>query len=213
MFKDRVPELVQQNENTSRFLDVLDGMQSFKTEILSKAIRVNNYGVTTNKKWILKRLNDYGIDVPMELPLEVLIQVLLNADTLCRTRGSKIGIEFYCSVFSLGEVEVNDEDFYNQPKLLLLDSLEQGYIAEDTEKPNFCLCSSNDDFNGSVEISISISSKYFNGSYPDEAEVIQKFINDTLPNQLGFSPNKTINVSFDTNTDFYFHKLLNPYFV
>ena len=44
-------------------------------------------------------------------------------------------------------------------------------------------------------------------------DIIVSTIKKALPSWLGFSPNKTINITTNTASSYYFHPLLNPYFV
>lgn len=195
-------------------MDVLDNLHKYKQEVIGEALRTNNAGVLMDPKWLLKRLGEFGIyDLPLNYPLQSIRQLLLNVDTVCGTRGSKIGIELYCSVLSLGEVTLDDSGFYNDPKALLLDSLTQGFITQDNSKPIFHVVSDNSIINPLATMSITIKSKFFNGEHPTESQLIQDYLKSTINNQLGFSPNKTVTFVFQNNSDFYFHKLLNPYFV
>lgn len=195
-------------------MSVLDALQEFKTEIIAGSLRVDNYAVLMDKKWLLKKLDEFGVtDLPLEYPIQIMRQYLLNVDTVCRTRGSKMGIEFYCSLLSFGEVTVDDSDFYAETKLLLLDSEIQGYITEDNSKNKYHLCDDSNNLSYEVALDISIKSKYFNGQYPKESEIIKSYLEKTIDRQLGFSPNKTVNFTYNSRSDFYFHELLNPYFV
>lgn len=214
LFSTSIPEKLQEHPNVSAFMSVLDALQDFKTEILAGSFRVDNSAVLMNKKWLLKKLEEFGImNIPLDYPIQIIRQYLLNADIVCRTRGSKIGIELYCSLLSFGEVEVDDTAFYNEPTLLLLDSTSQGFITEDNSKNKFYLCEDSEAINQKVVLNISIKSKYFNGNYPNEAKLIKAYIESTIDRQLGFSPSKEVNISYQTGSDFYFHELLNPYFV
>lgn len=213
-FSTSVPEKLQEHPNVSAFLSVLDALQDFKSEILAESFRVDNAAVLMDKKWLLKKLEEFGIsDVPLDYPIQIIRQYLLNADTVCRTRGSKIGIELYCSLLSFGEVEVDDSKFYTESSLLLLDSTLQGFIMEDNSEEKFYLCGDSELINPKVTLTIKIKSKYFNGNYPNEAKLIKSYIESTIDRQLGFNPSKEVDISYEGRSDFYFHKLLNPYFV
>lgn len=212
-FKDYIPEEVLESGDADKFLNVMDGVQELKTEIISESLRVNNNAVNLNRKWITKRLIDCGLSiVPVELPLAILLQVLLNVDTIFRTRGSKIGVELFCSIFSLGRVTVDDSKFYADPTTLLLDSKVQGYIVDDSTDIKYGLVDDNANINPAVSIKIAIESKYFNGSFATEAALIKNFISTNLPDFLGFSPNKTITYTYTSRDSLYYHSLLNPYF-
>lgn len=214
LFSDTIPEKLKEYPYVSAFMGVLDSLQNFKHEILASALRSNNSGILMDKKWLLKKLSDFGVtNFPVDFPIQIIRQYLLNVDTVCRTRGSKIGVELYCSLLSLGEVSINDEDFYALSDLLILDSNIQGFITGDNSNPYFYLCGDNESINKQITLDITIKSKYFNGDYPYEANLIKSYIESTINDQLGFSPNKKVNFTYQERDDFYFHKLLNPYFV
>lgn len=212
--KDLFPDRLQEFSNPNNFAEVMDSLQQYKQEIVSESLRVYNPALLTDKKWLLKRLSDYGItDMPIELPLIIIQQYLLNSDVIFRTRGSKIGIELYCSVLSLGEVTVDDSDFYYFPKNLVLSSTVQGFITDNNEGDQFHLVGDTDILDNVSSLVITIKSKYFNGNYPDEAKYIQQYLKDSINANIGFATKKDVTFVFESNTEFYFHKLLNPYFV
>lgn len=213
-FKDVLPDSLQEYPNVSQFMDVLDALQDSKQEIIAESLRSNNAGVLMDSKWLLKKLEEFGVtDLPVEYPVQLLWQLLLNINTVCSTRGSKKGIELYCSILSFGEVTVDDSAFYTEPKILLLDSLIQGFITADNSKLPFCLVEDNSYINPKVTLKITIKSRYFNGNYPTEATLIKNYLESSIDKQLGFSPNKEVKFTYQTRSAFYFHELLNPYFV
>lgn len=194
-------------------MDVLDALQNFKTEVIADSLRVDNTAVLMDRKWLIKKLEEYGVtDLPLAYPIQILRQYLLNVDTVCRTRGSKIGIELYCSLLSLGEVTVDDKDFYSDSNVLLLDSITNGYITEDNKSDKLYLTGDSSVFDVTTTLRITIKSKYFNGNYPTEASLIQNFLKSSIKRNLGFSKANVI-FTFASRNDFYFHKLLNQYFV
>lgn len=214
LFSTSIPDKLQEHPNVSAFMSVLDALQDFKTEIIAGSLRVDNSAVLMDRKWLLKKLEEFGVtDMPLEYPIQIMRQYLLNVDTVCRTRGSKKGIELYCSLLSFGEVTVDDSNFYKDTKLLLLDSTVQGHITEDNSNPHFFICEDNSVIEPSVTLTITIKSKYFNGQYPKESKVIKSYIEGTIGRNVGFSPNKKITFKYQSRSNFYFHNLLNPYFV
>ena len=214
LFSTSIPDKLQEYPNVSAFVSVLDALQNFKTEIIAESLRVDNAAVLMDKKWLLKKLDELGVsDLPLGYPIQIMQQYLLNADTVCRTRGSKIGIELYCSLLSLGEVTVDDSEFYAETSLLILDSTTQGFITEDNSVNRFYLCGDSEDINQKVTLSITIKSRYFNGQYPNEANIIKSYIESTIGNQLGFSPDREVNFTYQSRPEFYFHGLLNSYFI
>ena len=214
LFSTSIPDKLQEYPNASAFMSVLDALQDFKTEIIAGSFRVDNSAVLMDRKWLLKKLDEFGVtDMPLDYPIQIMRQYLLNVDTVCRTRGSKKGIELYCSLLSFGEVTVDDSNFYKEAILLLLDSTSQGFITEDSSKNKYHLCENSDTINQTVTLTITIKSRYFNGQYPDEAKVIKSYLENTIGNQLGFSPDKKVTFKYQSRSEFYFHNLLNPYFV
>lgn len=214
LFSTSIPDKLQEHPNTLAFSNLMDELQDFKTEIISEALRVDNYAVLMDSKWLLRKLEEFGIsDLPLAYPVRIIQQYLLNVDTVCRTRGSKIGLELYCSLLSLGSVTFNDDEFYAASRLLLLDSETQGFITDDTNKKKFYLSSSTVDFDQASFLTITINSVYFNGEHPNEAELIKSYIENTIESRLGFSPGKVVTFNYGPATKFYFHKLLNPYFI
>lgn len=213
-FRENIPNIVSEHSNTSAFIDVLDGLNDYKTSIISEYIRSCNPALLTDKKWLIKNLSDYGItNIPLELPTNILIQMLLNADVICRTRGSKIGLELYCSVLSLGQVTIDDSEFYSAPEFITLDSNIQGFVTEDTDHSTLYIVDDTNIAEPEGILNVTISSKYFGGTtYAEEAEVIKTFIETTLPKHIGFSPRTTINYTYTLRSAFYYHELLNPYF-
>ena len=213
-FSRSIPDKLQEHPNVSAFMQVLDGLQNFKTEIIAKSLRVDNFAVLTDRKWLLKKLEEFGVTgVPINYPIEIIRQYLLNVGTICNTRGSKIGVELYCSLLSLGEVTIDDSRFYKETEVLLLDSPLQGFITEDNSNDRFFICEDTNDLKPLVNLTVTIRSRYFNGDHPSEAELIKSHIESTIGNQLGFSPNKEITFNYQPNSEFHYHKLLNPYFV
>lgn len=212
LFSDSIPEKVKSYPNVTAFMDVLDELQNFKTEIIADSLRVDNSAVLMDRKWLLKKLAEYGVtDIPLNYPIQIIRQYLLNVDTICRTRGSKIGLELYVSLLSLGEVTIDDSYFYKDSNVLLLDSVSNGFITESSSN-KFYLMDDNNDLNKKSSLRIIIKSKFFNGQYPDEAKLIKNYIISSLKRNLGFS-NYLLTLQYIKNSEFYFHKLLNPYFV
>ena len=213
LFSTSIPDKLREHPNVSAFMDVLDALQNFKTEVIADSLRVDNTAVLMDRKWLIKKLEEYGVtDLPLSYPIQILRQYLLNVDTVCRTRGSKIEIELYCSLLSLGEATVDDKDFYSDSNVLLLDSVTNGYITEDNNSDKFYLTGDSSVFDVTTTLRITIKSKYFNGNYPTVALLIQNFLKSSIKRNLGFSKANVI-FTFASRNDFYFHKLLNQYFV
>ena len=212
-FSNNVPDVILENPSTAAFMSVLDKLQEYKSEIVSSAIRGNNYAMLNSKKWIVKYLSNYGIEgLPLDLPLAVMQQLLLNVGTLFSTRGSKIGLEFFCSLLSLGEVTVDDSKVYVEPSIIMLDSLLQGYIRDNSTDSPLYIMDDNSLLNPRTSLRVAVKSKFFNDSYPTEERAIKEYILKNIRNWLGFS-DITVHAGFLPRKDFYFHRLLNKYFV
>ena len=98
LFSTSIPDKLREHPNVSAFMDVLDALQNFKTEVIADSLRVDNAAILMDRKWLIKKLEEYGVtDLPLNYPIQILRQYLLNVDNVCRTRGSKIGIELYYS--------------------------------------------------------------------------------------------------------------------
>ena len=157
-FKSNIPEQVLAHPKARKFVSVMDGVNEVKSDIIFTSLRAYNPALLLDKNWLLKRLGDYGVDfIPMEFPLPVIQQFLLNADIILGTRGSKKGVELFLSVMTLGTVSVNFNSFYADPQVLLLNSLIQGHIVGDTTDPKFYLIGNSDIINPAVTFSATIT--------------------------------------------------------
>jgi hypothetical protein len=82
-FKSNIPEQVLAHPNTRKFVSVMDGVNEVKSDIIFTSLRAYNPALLLDKNWLLKRLGDYGVDfIPMEFPLPVIQQFLLNAEAI-----------------------------------------------------------------------------------------------------------------------------------
>lgn len=212
LFSDRIPSRLSEYPTVAAFMSVLDELQNYKSEIISDSLRVNNPAVSMDKKWLLKKLSDYNIEFPYDYPIQVIQQVLLNADTLLGLRGSKIGLELLCSVLTLGEATVNDKYFYQDAKILTLNSKSTGFIVDSTDDPKYYLVNNNSYINPSASLSIAVKSKFFSGGYSDVERTIKDYVQESVKKFIGFS-NYSLSFNFQGRSDWYFHKLLNKYFV
>jgi len=229
--RDNIPEKVLESLNTSKFVDVLDAVQSTEFLAITKAHRIHNAAICTDKKWLIKDLENYGVvDFPFEIPLAVMQQFLLNLNTVTSIKGSKKGIEFYCSVLSLGEVSVDDSLFYSNSGIFLLNSPTSGTIVGNSEDSKNYLVGNNAEINPKIFLTIAVASRYIKGTYqaivtsggyyfsedaptdPEETAIID-YINSTIGEQLYFSPNKEITINYSNRNNYFFHELLNTDFV
>ena len=207
LFSNNIPDKLQEYPTVSAFVSVLDSLQNYKSEIIGDSFRVHNPAVLMDRKWLLKKLYDLGVtDFPEDYPLEIIQQFILNAETVFRTRGSKIGLELYCSILTLGSVSIQDSEFYEESSTIQLDSFSQGYITGDNSNKSFYIVSDNSEINPETSLSVEVSTPF------SDNDVVKDYLKNTIRSQIGFG-NVTISLSFKPlNTKFY-HKLLNPYFI
>lgn len=209
-----IPDKVLEQPNAQAFLNVIELLQEYKQENISTSSRVNNAVLNMDRKWLLKKLSDYGVtDIPYGYPIVILQQYLLNIDRVLRLRGSKLGISLYCSVLSLGEVTIDDSSFVSIPSALFLDDPNSGKLTDDSLGSDYFLVQSTTDFNKAVTLGVTINSKYFASPSSSSSLMIREYLESSLPKFIGFSPNRTINFTYNTRSDYYFHSLLNPYFI
>ena len=211
-FSKYIPDRVLEFSDPNKFTEVLDELYKFKQDKMFTALRHTNPILLTDKKWLIKKLSDYGVDfIPMEFPLEIIQQFLLNADVILGTRGSAKGFELFLSVMTLGEVKVNCTNFYAEPNILILDSRVQGNITGDSSLGIFYLVDDDSQINGKVTLTVTISSPYF--SDKTTKTLIMDTIRRVHPMFLGFSPNREVTFNTSTASKPYFHSLLNKFFV
>lgn len=214
MFIDRIPDKVLEFPSTRHFVEVLDLLNEFKQEAMSEGFRIYNPALCLKKSWLVSILEEYGVkDFPVDIPLTAALQFLLNINTVWSLRGCKRGIQFYCSVLSLGEVSIDDTDFFKDSPSLRLNSARDGTIVKDSlDRANYLVGDSSTAFDLSY-LTVTISSKYFNGDFPVEEMAIKNYIESTLPLYLGFSPHKQITYNYQSREELFFDPLLNNYFI
>ena len=61
LFSTSIPDKLREYPNVSAFMDVLDALQNFKTEVIADSLRVDNAAVLMDRKWIIKKLEEYGV--------------------------------------------------------------------------------------------------------------------------------------------------------
>ena len=206
-FSDNIPERLIA-EAPTRFVQVLDGVQNEKQLIIAEALRENNPLLLNDPKWLILRLADYGLTgIPQELPVVILQQVLLNASTLLRLRGSKMGLELFCSIFTLGEVAYDDSEFYTVGTVIWPDSLTEGFLTADNVNPYFHILDDSDQLTSQEPLEIEIETPYYDNN------AVREFVEGAINDWLGFNPGKEITFIWDDRETPYFHDLLNPYFV
>ena len=210
-FSNYIPDRVLEFSNPDKFTRVLDELYKFKQDKMFNALRHTNPILLTDRKWLIKKLSDYGVDfIPMEFPLEIIQQFLLNADVILGTRGSAKGFELFLSTMTLGKVSVNYTNFYAKPNGLILNSRVQGNITGDNLSDTFYLVGTSQ-MNGRVTLTITISSSYFSDGATKN--LIMDTIRRAYPMFLGFSPNREVVFNTSTASKPYFHSLLNKFFI
>ena len=74
-FSKFIPVSVKEQELSRKLISVFDGLQAYKEEIIYGSLRTTNFALIDDKKWLLKKLADYGFSgLPYEMPLLVLQQ-------------------------------------------------------------------------------------------------------------------------------------------
>lgn len=216
LFSDSLPDAISEHPNVSRFSEVLNELHTYKKRVVFEALRVHNPSILTDRKWLLKQLQDYGVEgFPLDYPIQVLQQYLLNINTICSLRGSAIGLELFCSVLSLGEVTVDDSQFFNPSVSLFLDSPSRGFLSTDNsvDTRHLFLIDDSETFNPRMPLDITIKSKFFSDSSSPECLAVKKYIETFVGGFITFSSNSIINITFQAADNYYFHELLNPHFV
>ena len=210
-FRDSIPERVLESASVSNFIEVLDSLHTYKKDIITTSLRSWNPAVFMNKKWLIMRLQEYGVSLPYELPILVLQQFLLNVNEIFRLRGSKLGLEFWLSVITLGEVTIDDSSFWDELVYLSPNSKTRGYVTCDNVNPYYYLITDSAQLRRTMSLGVTVSTA-FNDS-PSIKAALESYITNNLPFQLGFPEGATLEVTWESREGQYFHNLLNPYFV
>lgn len=213
LFSKSIPDKVLENSEASKFVSVLDSLQEVKQGIISDAVRSLNPILCTNEKWLRKYLIDYGFSsIPKGFPIRVMQQMLLNADTIMRLRGSKLGLEFFLSVCSLGIATIDSSELHQPLVFLFPNSINYGYITDNNVDNPLYLCDSNI-LAADSSLRVTLESKYFGTQDSIEKEAIIEYLKNATPNYVGFANHLTIDWVFQERSEFYYHNLLNPQYV
>lgn len=213
-FLDYTPSLLKELNNDSiKFLTLMDSLNDEKRMVISDSLRGHSSIVGVRKKWLLKKLADYGLVLPSDFPLPVIMQSILNVNTLFRLRGSYSGVELFCSLMSLGEVSVDSTNFYTDSACVLLDSILNGFLPTNNVDSIYKLPASTDTLEYPSNITINISSVYFttenNTLY---GASIKEFIESKIRDFLPFT-NGDVTINYSTRIEYFFHPLLNERFI
>lgn len=216
MFRNKIPEVVlTENPEASAFVDVLDGLQEYKTENINKALRVYNPILSLDKKWLIKQLEEFGVfNFPDTIPMEILVQFVGNISNIMGLRGSKLGVEFVCSLLTFGEVTVTDSTYYSAPKLFLLDSPNSALAVDDTTDPRLYLVTNTSDLKDNKTVTIAIRSPLWStGASEEIQEVVSGFLEQFLKAYVPFSDSPTITVTYTARAEKFKHSLLNSFLI
>lgn len=210
-FKDSIPERVLESSSVNNFVEVLNELHNYKEGLVTTSLRSWNPAVFMNKKWLIMRLQEYGVSLPYELPIQVMQQFLLNINEIFRLRGSKLGLQLWLSVITLGEITIDDSDYWGALVFLSPNSKTRGYITCDNTNPYYYMVNNSDQLYRDLSLGITIKSAFNND--PTIKAALVEYFNNNLRSQLGFPENVTITITWQSRTGQYFHSLLNPYFV
>lgn len=215
LFSKAIPDVALQSPNTQRFVDLLDGLQCYKQNEISDALRVYNPILCTSAKWLSYMAADYGFEgISEDYPILPLQQLILNADVIRRLCGTKLGLQLFISAATLGEVTINDVRFIQDIEFLFPDSPVNGFLTASTDKDKFYLCNNNDYMAGTF-LDITISSIYMpTAGNPDtpQSTAIKTFLQNFLPKFIGFSENNTTTWTWNHRNTEYYHTKLNHFF-
>lgn len=213
MFRDKIPGAVLESQEVSSFVNVLDGLQEYKTESINNALRVHNPLLSLDKKWLIKQLEEYGVyGFPERVPMGILIQFIGNISTITSYRGSKLGITLLCSVLTEGEITIDDTEYYKEPKLLLLNAPNSALLVGDTTDQRLFLASNTDDLNDFKTLDILIESPLWKtGASVEIQNSIKDFLEKMLLRYVPYSNSPTINVAYTDRETKYIHPQLNSF--
>lgn len=211
-FSDNIPELILEFPNTRKFVSVLDGLYQEERSIINSYTRLFNPLLLTNKKWLIKILEEYGFFIPYEFPIEIMQNILINANAIMESRGSLKGVEFFCSAVTLGEVTVNGDNFYQPTDRFLLDTTVMDTIVEDTLHPVFYLSDSTGFTSSPSSLEVTIQSIFYDGTHVAEATSLTNYLRTTLPEYLGFNHLLELTITEQSRATRFYHELLNNHF-
>lgn len=208
MLLSKIPEQALTNQTTSGFAKVLSELNDYKKRIIDDALQGYNYGLLYDRKWVVKRLGEYGINgIPNDYPLEPLRQLLLNINVLLLSRGSKIGLEALTSVLTLGYVVYDDTLYFSKDLMIHLDSITNGFLSSDSEEEHLYLCDTNNLIRKKGELVISINSPYLFDSHNSWKEFLERMIAEFLT----FNESN-VSITFYVADKPFFHEKLNKFF-
>lgn len=223
-----IPESILENPPTAKLVSVLDGLDRHKKGLIGEYLRYWNPITLNDKKWLVEKLHDFGFsETSEELPMIVLQQVLLNADVIAGTKGSLMGVQLYCSAFSLGDVVITPEKLdFETWNTLMPNDLIRGFVTGDNINTEYYLVSKTEDFLLLGDLHIDVKSRFFKepiydgkideyGSMVKEdfSTIIYDFLNLNIRNQTIFGAYLDHKIDTLPRDEFYFHELLNKNFI
>lgn len=130
-YRNQIPEtLLSDNTQLDNFVSVLDGVEVYKTGIVEKAIRFNKAPLLMDLSWLRKKAEDLGWPpVPADFTKEQLDAMILNAEHVMALKGSKMGGVYWLWAITLGNVTVDDTDFYPQGEFIIPSDDYYGYLS------------------------------------------------------------------------------------
>lgn len=208
-FRDSIPSRVMENENADKFVMVLDGLNEEKSGIINQSLRHSNPLLCTDKKWLIKYLQDYGFNyADVSMDLRSLQLIALNVDSIFRLRGSILGLQLLCNAYTLGVVTVDDSNYDVQPFLLIVpnDTSDDGRLTNSNDDEGLYRYLADDDaFNGARSLGITIY-----GGIADE--VAKNHLQKAVDDFLAFHEGGTININYQpplNGIETAYHYLMN----
>lgn len=211
-FSRYIPDLVKEFPNTRKFVSIFDALYDEERFILDEYVRIFNPLILTDKKWLIKRLLEYGFNIPYEFPVEIMQAILVNINQITETRGSLRGVEFFCSAVTLGEVTLSWDNFYQPSNILLLDTCMVDTIVDNSSDQIFYLADKKGFTTTPSSLEVTIKSIFFSGDYPTEALSLINYLENTIPEFIGFNHDLNFTLNTETRDSRYYHELLNTRF-
>lgn len=197
-FSDYIPTALQQYDNAMDFVEVLDGVQLQKELCMETYTRLWSVGTMVSPTQARKRLSDYGIEVPSELPFDSTLALLANAGAILNLKGSILGLEMYLSAVYLGEAVITFET-RAEADYITLDLTENSWLSGDSEDPHRYCPADTDEINVPLHVRIKITSPYATNS------AIRDFVKSSVKEWLPF--NSMVEYVFNVSSKKKYHTL------
>lgn len=162
-YRKQIPsKLADENENVDSLINVMDGFEQAKTEVVEKAVRFNKAPLLTDLRWLRKKAEDLGWPpIPDDFTKEQLDAMILNAEHVMALKGSKQGLHYWLWVLTFGNITIDDSAFYPLNKYIIPSDDFYGYVShfEPLEDYDLFLFSDVSDF-GTQTLTVGIETKY-----------------------------------------------------